>query len=101
MGTEFNALSVWFWDDEFWLPPNVTWKTLRAREPEVSYASFGDLAYPLLLAWVIIVMRKLVENFVFRPIGYKLGMKNQVIGLFNLSRTGIIEFIPFFRGKLV
>ncbi len=67
----------WFWDDQFWLPPNVTWKDLKARE-EVSYADFGDLAYPLLFAWVILFIRKVVEKFVFRPIGIKMGMKTQV-----------------------
>jgi len=78
MGSEFHAFSRWFWDDKFWLPPNITWNTLKSREPEVSYASFGDLAYPLLLAWVIILLRKLVENCIFRPLGNKLGMKSKV-----------------------
>lgn len=68
----------WFWDDEFWLPPNITWKHLKAREPEVAYAAFGDLAYPLALAWVLLLLRKMVENFVFRPIGKKIGVKSQV-----------------------
>ena len=53
----------------------MTIRTLR--EPEVSYASFGDLAYPLGLAWVILLVRKLVERFVFRPLGQKLGVKEQ------------------------
>ena len=24
-----SNLSRWFWDDEVWLPPNVTWDDLR------------------------------------------------------------------------
>ena len=77
MTTEFSTLSAWFWDDTFWLPPNVTWSSLKSREPEVTYASFSDLAYPLALAWVILLVRKIVERFVFRPLGQKLGMKEQ------------------------
>ena len=31
MSTEFNSLSAWFWDDTFWLPPNVTWSSMKSR----------------------------------------------------------------------
>ena len=72
-----SELSAWFWDDTFWLPPNVTWSSLKSREPEVSTASFSDLAYPLGLAWIILLIRKVVERFVFRPIGQRLGMKEK------------------------
>lgn len=71
-----SELSAWFWDDTFWLPPNVTWSSLKSREPEVSTASFSDLAYPLGLAWIILLIRKVVERHVFRPIGQRLGMKD-------------------------
>lgn len=77
MASELSSLSAWFWDDTFWLPPNVTWSSLKSREPEVSTASFSDLAYPLGLAWIILLLRKVVERFVFRPIGQRLGMKDQ------------------------
>jgi hypothetical protein len=40
-----SELSAWFWNDEFWLPPNVTWSSLQSTEPDISYASFsGDLS---------------------------------------------------------
>ena len=63
-----------FWDDNFWLPPNVTWRDLKARETEVSYASFGDLSYPLILAWAVVAIRKAIEKWIFRPIGKQMGI---------------------------
>lgn len=66
----------WFWNDEFWLPPNVTWEVFnKNRDPNVQYASSSDLFWPLPLALVIIVIRYLIENAVFRPLGRKLGVK--------------------------
>ena len=50
---------------------------MKSREPEVVYASFSDLAYPLGIAWIILLVRKIVERYVFRPLGQKLGMKEQ------------------------
>ena len=64
----------WFWNDEFWLPPNVTWE--QFREPQgVRYANFRDLLYPLPMAVLFIVIRFVVENKVFRPLGRRLGVK--------------------------
>lgn len=69
-------LQEWFWNDEFWLPPNVTWEVLdKNRDPNVQYASSSDLLWPLPLALVIIVIRYFVENVIFRPLGRKLGVK--------------------------
>jgi hypothetical protein len=65
-----------FWDDNFWLPPNVTWKDLKARESEVAYASFGDLSYPLVLAWAVVVIRKAIEKWVLRPLGRQMGISD-------------------------
>ncbi len=64
----------WFWNDEFWLPPNVTWDQFHSNE-NVQYASSTDLLYPIPLAIIIIVIRYVVENFVFRPLGRQLGLK--------------------------
>jgi len=74
---QFKSLSAWFWNDQFWLPPNVTWSNLKSGDEDKSTYS-SDLAYPLGLAWVILFVRKLVEKFVFRPLGQKLGLKDQV-----------------------
>jgi hypothetical protein len=54
-----------------------------------------DLAYPLGLAWVILFVRKLVERFVFRPIGQRLGMKEQVNASTTVSLTTYPDrFLP-------
>jgi hypothetical protein len=70
-----EAVGEWFWSDTFWLPPNVTWEDMGSQK-QVNYASFADLGYPIPLGLLIILIRSLVENRIFRPLGLKLGIKN-------------------------
>ena len=67
----------WFWNDEFWLPPNVTWNHFKTEQGTIDsrYATSRDLIWPIPLAFGIIVIRYVIENLVFRPIGRKLGLK--------------------------
>lgn len=66
----------WFWHDEFWLPPNVTWEQFKnTGNGSERYATSSDLLYPIPLALVLLLVRFLVENNVFRPIGRHLGIK--------------------------
>lgn len=51
----------WFWMDDFWLPPNVTWKDLEPQAG-VKYADFEDLLYPVPTAFVLILLRYVVER---------------------------------------
>lgn len=71
-------LSDWFWDDDFWLPPNVTWSDIRPSvDRPVNYASFDDLAYPLVLAWVMLGAKLLVEKRLLRHFGVFLGLRDR------------------------
>lgn len=76
MKSKFAAFGHWFWNENFWLPPNVTWSDIGAQE-SVTYASFSDLGYPLVYACVLIAIRSFVENKVFRPLGRRLGIKER------------------------
>ena len=62
--------SNWFWSEDFWLPPNVTWSDLQGPGPKkIHYSQFGDLAYPLLFAWGVMLIKLMLEKNIYRVIG--------------------------------
>ena len=74
----------WFWDPDIWLPPNVTWESFDTsqvvKEAVIQpgqFARFGDLWYPIPLAVVVMAVRHVVERFLFKPLGVKLGLKDR------------------------
>ena len=76
-------VSSWFWNDDIWLPPGITWDTMKQPQsvnnttiyPE-QFAQFGDLLYPLPLALLMILVRWVVERGLFRAIGLRIGLKH-------------------------
>ena len=79
MAKFLREASGWFWNDDFWLPPNVTWKTIEVSdEGPIKYANFKDLGYPLMLAWVVLLMKFVFEKRLFRMLGVALfGLKER------------------------
>jgi len=84
MSEIMRGVAQWFWNPEVWLPPNVTWDSFN--EPKVTkdtvvepenFAKFSDLWYPVPLAVLVIIVRSLVERKIFKPIGIRLGLKDQ------------------------
>ena len=65
MASELSSLSAWFWDDTFWLPPNVTWAHLTNSRGQngVNYRVVSDLWYPIPTAFVVILIRSVVERY--------------------------------------
>jgi len=60
-----------FWNEEIWLSPNVTWDQLSDKK----YAQFSDLVYPMYASVLILALRALLEQKLFRKLGRSLGMK--------------------------
>ena len=83
MSSMLSSLSTWFWNDDIWLPPGITWSSMKKPQsvnsitihPE-QFAQFRDLWYPLPMALVMILARWMVERGVFRYIGIRLGLKD-------------------------
>ena len=63
--TPFQDIANWFWNPDFWLPPNTTWSDLTV-EGDIQYARFEDLTIPLIMAWAVLLLRYLVEKKLFR-----------------------------------
>ena len=53
-----------FWNEDIWLPPNVTWSDLTNYRGQrgVNYRVFSDLLYPIPAAFIVIVIRRLFER---------------------------------------
>ena len=95
MAEVFTSFSVWFWNDDFWLPPNVTWKDIQPApdsSSKINYACFDHLyVYPWILVVCIFVHRYLLEGCLFRFIGKQLGVKGHRKFRSSVQLNGIIE----------
>lgn len=61
MGILSKALET-FWSPSVWLPPNVTWADIEpGSNPEIDYADYRDLIWPIPLAFVILAIRHIFE----------------------------------------
>ena len=58
------TLTKWFWNEDIWLPPNVTWSDLELSEQRdgVAVAKFTDLWWPIPAAFLVIAIRLGVER---------------------------------------
>ena len=58
----------------------MTWETFDQIE-EVDdvhqFARFSDLIYPLPICVIMLMLRATVERYIFKPLGLKLGLKEQ------------------------
>ena len=74
----FDSVAKAFWNEDFWLPPNVTWALLDQRESptpsSVRFCQYRDLAYPLLMCWAMLAAKFVFENVVFRAVGRYAGL---------------------------
>jgi len=66
-----TSISTAFWSPSIWLPPNITWKDFESR-PES--AQFHHLLLPLPGALLLVLLRMILEQRVFRPLGSWLGI---------------------------
>ena len=66
-----TSISAAFWSPSIWLPPNITWQDFESR-PES--AQFHHLLIPLPGALVLVLIRLILEQRVFRPLGSWLGI---------------------------
>jgi hypothetical protein len=65
-------MSSLLWSEHFWLPENVTWTDFQSNST-LRYPQFHELRYTIAVGAVLLVVRFLVEAFVFLPIGVLLG----------------------------
>lgn len=79
---------VWFWNERFWLPHNVTWADLKNTD-ELTFPQAEDLYMACPLAFCIFVIRLIFERFIARPCA--LGLKIQASGPQKAQPNAILE----------
>ncbi|XP_060732628.1 ceramide synthase 6 isoform X1 [Tachysurus vachellii] len=79
---------VWFWNERFWLPHNVTWADLKNTE-ESTFPQAEDLYVACPLAFIIFIIRIVFERFIARPCA--LGLKIQANGPRKAQANAILE----------
>ena len=57
-----GMFSEWFWDESFWLPGNVSWKSLE-RNDEEYYPQVSDLKIVFPLAGFLYFVRCVWERY--------------------------------------
>ncbi|CAJ0610037.1 unnamed protein product [Cylicocyclus nassatus] len=58
-----------FWDEYFWLPENTSWTDMTNTD-KISYPQVTDLRYTVIFGFGLLVLRVLLESFVFLPLGW-------------------------------
>lgn len=63
----FRAVAHEFWKPSIWLPPNITWEDLKST-PEIQYADYRHLIYPLPMAFLFLLTRYILERYGITPL---------------------------------
>ncbi|XP_029905794.1 ceramide synthase 2-like [Myripristis murdjan] len=72
-----DILDEWLWQQEYWLPPGISWQDIE-MEHEGHYPMPRDLLYTLPLAFGFIVFRYVFERLVALPLSRCLGVKDRI-----------------------
>lgn len=73
----FYKISDLFWNENIWLPNNLTWKDIEpGSKKDIRYADYRDLLWPIAISFCIMLSRQLIEKYLLGPIGKSLGIKS-------------------------
>lgn len=56
-----SALNEWFWNEDVWLPPNITWAHIKDTS-KVNYAQLEQLYFAVYVAVALFGIRIVVER---------------------------------------
>ncbi|XP_034035743.1 ceramide synthase 2-like isoform X1 [Thalassophryne amazonica] len=71
-------LDEWLWQQEYWLPPGISWQDMEMMEDEGRYPLPKDLIYTFPLAIGFIAFRYVFERLIAVPLSKRLGVKDQI-----------------------
>ncbi|XP_046847199.1 ceramide synthase 6-like [Xenia sp. Carnegie-2017] len=73
----FEPISQWFWNEKFWLPPNIRWADLNNAKSSIRIPETHDLYVVFPLTLLIICIRRVFERFIALPLLLKFGLKDR------------------------
>ncbi|KAK2561304.1 Ceramide synthase 6 [Acropora cervicornis] len=71
-----REVSEWFWNADFWLPPNSTYDSLE-KAKVLTWGKAGELYLSLPLAILLIILRFIFERFIAAPFLNYLGLQDK------------------------
>uniref|UniRef100_A0A8C6VBJ1 Homeobox domain-containing protein n=1 Tax=Naja naja TaxID=35670 RepID=A0A8C6VBJ1_NAJNA len=70
-------LTQWFWRQEYWLPPGITWEDMQDTE-DIRYPQPHHLLLCFPIALLLIALRFLFYRKIAIPLSKKLGLQEKV-----------------------
>uniref|UniRef100_A0A1A8MHH5 Ceramide synthase 4a n=1 Tax=Nothobranchius pienaari TaxID=704102 RepID=A0A1A8MHH5_9TELE len=86
-------LNEWLWQEEYWLPPGISWQDTEMEQGEGHFPLPRDLIYTLPLAVVFIVLRYVFERIIAIPFSKCLGVKDRV----RVRATSVPKLETFYK----
>ncbi|XP_054608334.2 ceramide synthase 2 isoform X2 [Nothobranchius furzeri] len=86
-------LNYWLWQEEYWLPPGISWQDTEMEQGEGHFPLPRDLIYTLPLAVVFIVLRYVFERIIAIPFSKCLGVKDRV----RIRATSVPKLETFYK----
>ncbi|KAB0799283.1 hypothetical protein PPYR_07163 [Photinus pyralis] len=78
MGAVLQTISDKFWDEDLWLPQNMTWKDLEPGfRDQVWYSNPKHLYLSVPCAFLILTLRYFAERFCLSAIGARVGIRKR------------------------
>ncbi|KJH42442.1 Longevity-assurance protein [Dictyocaulus viviparus] len=85
------------WEESFWLPENVSWNDMKDNE-NAHYPHAADLIYTIILGFMLLVLRLVLESVVFIPIGWWGGwIRSPVLPRIWVHITGRLKLLIMLR----
>ena len=72
-----KRISESFWNEKFWLPPNITWKDIEpGSKADITHADHRHFLWVIPISICIILIRYVIENYFLASLGKYLGVKS-------------------------
>ncbi|XP_006277638.1 ceramide synthase 4 [Alligator mississippiensis] len=72
-----QTLNEWLWQQEYWLPPGISWEDMKETE-DICYPQPQHLLLSIPCALFLVIVRYFFERFIALPLSKKLGLRDKM-----------------------
>lgn len=76
----------WFWNESIWVYPNHSWQDIE----RLSGYSLSDLKWSVVVAVALILIRRVVEEYILTPIGSYYGLKDRTSASYQKKKAAAL-----------